>query len=199
MVLCRSKIRRRNQIFTESGLISFVGLASWVVALFETNSPASHPSSPPSIPAATSPNSSSHAQPVEISLSVPLSSLSAYSFTMTVRNSHLICRNRVPFPFFFPLYLLEVLAFKKDEARRSQLQGGLMWLPGCVGRVFIPKIANFTLQVSFTTNSATNSNPTIDKSFIRRRLAWITTAIPEANPSRSTLQAVNSFLIGRAV
>ena len=35
----------------------------------------------------------------------------------------------------------------------------------------------------------------INKVYIRRRLSWITTAKPEANPSRSTLQAVNSFLM----
>lgn len=43
------------------------------------------------------------------------------------------------------------------------------------------------------------SAATIDKSFIRRRLAWITNAKPDSNPSRSTLQAVNSFLMERPV
>ncbi|KAL8779129.1 MAG: hypothetical protein Q9213_007090 [Squamulea squamosa] len=37
----------------------------------------------------------------------------------------------------------------------------------------------------------------IDKTLIRRRLAWITTAKPDARPSRETLQAVNTCLIGR--
>ena len=37
----------------------------------------------------------------------------------------------------------------------------------------------------------------IDKIYIRRRLSWITTSKPEANPSRSTLQSVNSFLMQR--
>lgn len=50
-----------------------------------------------------------------------------------------------------------------------------------------------TLVPDGTTSAA------IDKSFIRRRLAWITSAKPDANPSRSTLQAVNSFLIERPV
>ncbi|KAK5944665.1 tRNA A64-2'-O-ribosylphosphate transferase [Knufia obscura] len=36
----------------------------------------------------------------------------------------------------------------------------------------------------------------IDKQFIKQRLAWITSSKPDANPSRATLQAVNSFLIG---
>ena len=35
----------------------------------------------------------------------------------------------------------------------------------------------------------------IDKLYIRRRLSWIMTSHPSANPSRATLQAVNSFLI----
>ncbi|MCJ1256820.1 hypothetical protein MMC24_004644 [Lignoscripta atroalba] len=38
----------------------------------------------------------------------------------------------------------------------------------------------------------------IDKVYIRRRLSWITTSKPEANPSRSTLQAVNAFLMRRS-
>ena len=37
----------------------------------------------------------------------------------------------------------------------------------------------------------------IDKPFIKTRLAWITSSKPDANLSRSTLQAVNSFLIER--
>jgi tRNA A64-2'-O-ribosylphosphate transferase len=37
----------------------------------------------------------------------------------------------------------------------------------------------------------------IDKTFIRRRLGWISTSIPDANPSRTTLQSVNSFLMER--
>jgi tRNA A64-2'-O-ribosylphosphate transferase len=35
----------------------------------------------------------------------------------------------------------------------------------------------------------------IDKKYIRRRLGWIMTAMPEANPSGTTLQSVNSFLM----
>jgi tRNA A64-2'-O-ribosylphosphate transferase len=34
----------------------------------------------------------------------------------------------------------------------------------------------------------------ITKPFIRQRLAWILTSIPQANPSRATLQSVNDFL-----
>ncbi|ELR10693.1 initiator tRNA phosphoribosyl transferase [Pseudogymnoascus destructans 20631-21] len=37
----------------------------------------------------------------------------------------------------------------------------------------------------------------IDKAYIRRRLGWIMTAMPGSNPSRSTLQSVNSYLMTR--
>ena len=39
--------------------------------------------------------------------------------------------------------------------------------------------------------------PKIDKDIVRRRLAWISTSMPDANPSRATLQSVNSFLMRR--
>jgi len=35
----------------------------------------------------------------------------------------------------------------------------------------------------------------IDKTYIKRRLSWIMTAMPDANPSGATLQSVNSFLM----
>jgi tRNA A64-2'-O-ribosylphosphate transferase len=37
-------------------------------------------------------------------------------------------------------------------------------------------------------------SPDITKPFIRQRLAWISTSMPQANPSRTTLQSVNDFL-----
>lgn len=37
----------------------------------------------------------------------------------------------------------------------------------------------------------------IDKLFIKKRLTWISNRKPEANPSRSTLQSVNAFLMER--
>ncbi|KAE9374593.1 tRNA a64-2'-o-ribosylphosphate transferas-like protein [Stipitochalara longipes BDJ] len=37
----------------------------------------------------------------------------------------------------------------------------------------------------------------IDKNFIRSRLGWISTSMPDANPSRATLQSVNSLLMER--
>lgn len=47
---------------------------------------------------------------------------------------------------------------------------------------------NFSPEVSLAS---------IDKALIRRRLACITTQNPDANPSRSTLQSVNAFLMPR--
>ena len=56
----------------------------------------------------------------------------------------------------------------------------------------------------FSTVSGITSNPIglqdgpkVDKSFIIRRLAWITSSKPDANPSRSTLQSVNAYLMNR--
>ncbi|ESZ95300.1 hypothetical protein SBOR_4327 [Sclerotinia borealis F-4128] len=40
-----------------------------------------------------------------------------------------------------------------------------------------------------------NDQSSIDKDFIRQRLTWISTSMPDANPSRATLQSVNSFLM----
>ena len=34
------------------------------------------------------------------------------------------------------------------------------------------------------------------KSMVKKRLSWITTSIPDASPSRATLQSVNAFLLG---
>lgn len=39
------------------------------------------------------------------------------------------------------------------------------------------------------------NKPNIDKTFIRHRLGWISMSMPDANPSRATLQSVNSFLM----
>ena len=41
------------------------------------------------------------------------------------------------------------------------------------------------------------SHADVDKNFIRRRLGWISTSMPDANPSRATLQSVNSYLMER--
>lgn len=37
----------------------------------------------------------------------------------------------------------------------------------------------------------------IGKHLVKQRLAWISSSKPDANPSRATLQAVNSFLMPR--
>ncbi len=43
--------------------------------------------------------------------------------------------------------------------------------------------------------SNTQRQRTVDKDLVRRRLGWIMVSVPSAAPSRSTLQAVNSFLM----
>jgi len=43
----------------------------------------------------------------------------------------------------------------------------------------------------------TKSSSAIDKAFIRSRLGWVSTSMPDANPNRATLQSVNSFLMER--
>ena len=54
--------------------------------------------------------------------------------------------------------------------------------------LFFDDSGNLTLSPSLAS---------IDKAFVKTRLAWITSCKPDANPSRSTLQAINSFLIDR--
>ena len=61
-------------------------------------------------------------------------------------------------------------------------------------------IPNIVLQLTLVSTDRFNCHATsmsIDKALIRRRLATITTAKPDANPSRSTLQSVHSFLMPR--
>lgn len=43
--------------------------------------------------------------------------------------------------------------------------------------------------------SERRNKSTIDKAFIRHRLGWISTSMPDANPNRASLQSVNSFLM----
>ncbi|PYI05290.1 tRNA a64-2'-o-ribosylphosphate transferase [Aspergillus sclerotiicarbonarius CBS 121057] len=45
--------------------------------------------------------------------------------------------------------------------------------------------------------TAASTNQLIGKQFIRQRLAWITSSKHDVNPSRSTLQSVNAFLMQR--
>lgn len=41
-----------------------------------------------------------------------------------------------------------------------------------------------------------NVNSTINKTMIKQRLSWIMVCVPDASPSRATLQSVNAFLMG---
>jgi tRNA A64-2'-O-ribosylphosphate transferase len=43
--------------------------------------------------------------------------------------------------------------------------------------------------------SERRAKSSIDKVFIRHRLGWISTSMPDANPNRASLQSVNSFLM----
>lgn len=52
-----------------------------------------------------------------------------------------------------------------------------------------------SLTRAWADNFILETSKAIDKSIIRRRLTYITTAKPDANPSRSTLQSVNAFLM----
>lgn len=47
------------------------------------------------------------------------------------------------------------------------------------------------------TPSSRQQEQKINKGFIRQRLAWITSSKPDANPSRSTLQSLNAYLMER--
>jgi tRNA A64-2'-O-ribosylphosphate transferase len=53
------------------------------------------------------------------------------------------------------------------------------------------------LDSSTTSPNGLQQGQKIDKGFIKRRLVWITTSKADANPSRSTLQSVNTFLMNR--
>ena len=53
------------------------------------------------------------------------------------------------------------------------------------------------LTKAWADNFKVETSKAIDKSIIRRRLTYITMAKPDANPSRSTLQSVNAFLMPR--
>ena len=54
-----------------------------------------------------------------------------------------------------------------------------------------------SLTKAWADNFNVETTKAIDKSIIRRRLTYITTAKPDSNPSRSTLQSVNAFLMPR--
>jgi tRNA A64-2'-O-ribosylphosphate transferase len=61
--------------------------------------------------------------------------------------------------------------------------------------VFFDDKGNFSSRLGVDVLEAKN----IDKLFIRRRLGWIVTAMPDANPSRPTLQSINSYLMEKPI
>ena len=65
-------------------------------------------------------------------------------------------------------------------------------LPPCV-----PSIVLQLTLISIDRFNCHTTSTSVDKALIRRRLATITISKPDANPSRSTLQSVHSFLMPR--
>ena len=70
---------------------------------------------------------------------------------------------------------------------QSDIQGSLYWLP----RSLIVIDSN----LGMLRLASVGSRPAMDKTVIRRKLSGITTLMVSANPSRATLNAVNSFLM----
>lgn len=66
-------------------------------------------------------------------------------------------------------------------------------------RVFIIIVSGYAgaiqANVAIGDFTITQTEHAIDKQFIRQRLAWIMSSKHDANPSRSTLQSVNAFLM----
>lgn len=54
---------------------------------------------------------------------------------------------------------------------------------------------NGDLKVASGEEEKEKEDALVNKDFIRQRLTWISTSMPDANPSRATLQSVNSFLM----
>ncbi|KAF7940975.1 hypothetical protein BELL_0541g00060 [Botrytis elliptica] len=51
------------------------------------------------------------------------------------------------------------------------------------------------LKIARQEEEEENGKAAVNKEFVRQRLSWISTSMPDANPSRATLQSVNSFLM----
>jgi tRNA A64-2'-O-ribosylphosphate transferase len=60
-----------------------------------------------------------------------------------------------------------------------------------------PDLRTFSKVDSNGDNVWSSGIETMDKPFIRRRLAWIVSSQSDANPSRTTLQSINGFLMER--
>ncbi len=69
----------------------------------------------------------------------------------------------------------------------------------CDGRCLYEAHGDDVSAMRGTTNipSGFQQRQKVDKGFIRQRLAWITSSVPAANPSRSTLQSINAYLMNR--
>ncbi|KAI5364792.1 putative tRNA A64-2'-O-ribosylphosphate transferase, rit1, DUSP-like domain-containing protein [Septoria linicola] len=87
----------------------------------------------------------------------------------------------------------------KVDAMRSKFAGDSKILVTChTGRDLAVGVALALLCTVFDNNGSlheTNTTP-INKTMIKQRLSWIMVSMPDASPSRATLQSVNSYLMG---
>lgn len=101
---------------------------------------------------------------------------------------------RVALPVIIPF--LEAILWKQNRNNPGQII-----LACSTGQDLAIGVALTTLCLFYDDTGKLLESPEqrslIDKSFIRSRLGWISTSMPDANPSRATLQSVNSFLMDR--
>ena len=88
----------------------------------------------------------------------------------------------------------------KLSSLQLQVQSGKKILVACpTGRDLAVGVALALLCVCFDSSGATISGRgdiRFDKAEIKRRLSWIIISMPDAAPSRASLQSVNAFLLG---
>ncbi|KAG7005130.1 initiator tRNA phosphoribosyl transferase [Physcia stellaris] len=70
---------------------------------------------------------------------------------------------------------------------------------GFGARISAAQVADILLILGnwYDLGEGSDGKVAIDKNFVRRRLAWLTGANPDVNPSGATMQAVNGFLMPR--
>lgn len=101
-----------------------------------------------------------------------------------------------------------IISFLKASFAKSEHQDSRIIIACETGKDFSVGVALAILCIFFKNDGSIFDiqteildTPTdhIDKPFIRSRLSWIMTSMPGANPSRSTLQSVNSYLMDRTM
>jgi tRNA A64-2'-O-ribosylphosphate transferase len=97
-----------------------------------------------------------------------------------------------------------IVSFVKENLASVQQEGfeGFRLLIACeTGRDISIGVSLVLLCLLFKDDGkllgARNTTSNIDKTFIRRRLGLISASVPDANPSRATLQSANSYLMER--